>query len=544
MQKDNEKLQTKLYPLYLALKSIGFISWKGLAFTTGITVFVTYSGIEINGWTPPAWTTYLVVFLVYAVIDYNLEKKAALLMGRPAKDHKGNKGIRIFIRMLWVLFAVRMMVSMGATFMSSPEIAEGITQDTTTTPLLNQIASNDENYEISLSTLKEALSDAKATEAERIQSAKAEGHLLVENAISSRDGDVTNARKSSWWRKQRSPKIRQWIQGVDKAILDSTALVVAAKGLVEEKQSQVTNYIQAGVDEVSVMNGQLTGLIVQGKEEVKAKEERRTNVLFMMDGLFVVVGLFCTFLCVQYEKAFGHLPYRNEKSLSFIVGAWLRKQQQAAVDRIESWLKIDLDGDGKIAGIEENDNAVLIPVKNPPTEPKGTPDAILEATLSETQRKLTELTERVDRADAKPDREAQGKLTEDPVKKLTALDSQELSTDSAKLTEKLTEGPKLTEEPPIIIQEKGVTEEELRKILSEMMPDREVDRMNKKTLSSLEDALRNSYKRGNPSSKYASKKDETREANWSRYLALKSLWENKGFRIVENNPQSLTLVEK
>lgn len=539
-----KELQKKFYPVYLISRIVGFISWKGFAFTTGITVFVTYSSVKFGAWSPPSWTTWFVVFLIYMVIDHGLENTAAVLMGRPAKDRK-DQPVKFFVKVVVALFIFRLCVSGFATFMSSPEIAEGITKDTSSSLFIERIASNDANYNRSLDELKKNLEQARKTENERVKDAKHRGHILVQQAVDTRKGDKKNARDSPWWRKQQSKYIKTWIAGVDKALADSSSMVVYEKGRSLRLQAELDEFVLFGSQRLAGANDNLLALIKNNQDQVRAKTTRRTNMLWVLDLLFIVVGLSTTLIQVKYEQAFGRLPYRNEKSLTFMFGFWMRKVSGKVVDWVEKVLKIDIDGDGLIGGENRNkdntDPGVMIPIKNPPhgpDGPHGRMDVVLDSTLTEFGRKLTELTEKVDSGSLSSPTKVDRVTNKGADGNLTTLDSQELSVDRAKV-----DRVDFVDRPSVKTDSQlpGLTESDIRRILSEMMPGQKIDSIDIKSMSTLENALRNSYKRGNPSSQYASKKEETRKDNWNRYLALKSLWENMGKRVVERTAQSLEL---
>jgi hypothetical protein len=296
----NSKLKETLLRNIRLINTLNFVMFIGLGVTTFYTGF-TVSADKINDMFPQLSPFFVALFAVFVAfsIAYVFDNKLRenFLLGLQAiydKEYrsaaKSVRGAAMFI-MLVVVF--RLLLSGGATFISSQFIADDLIEDVD----VSQVEKNIEEKQ----KTKQTLSANLEKEIEQIRSdAEKRARQIVSNAIGSapKSWQKMYRDRNNWF--MTNPKFSKYIRSIEQAKTQAAATREDAAKRIAQRRNAVTSLIEQ--ENKDTVFAALASVKLVEVKKSQSLEWSATLGLWVLDGLFLIMAVLTSFPIVLVAR--------------------------------------------------------------------------------------------------------------------------------------------------------------------------------------------------------------------------------------------------
>lgn len=351
-----ERFQKRGATVYRLASFVKWAAFRFLAITTGIFIWVSFSGYfsaKVGPVAAPILSAFAVV-IMFALIDKGLDALMEFLADEKLSPSIGSSDAeaanrRRFMRIALLLAVLRLVATGTTSVWGSFEIAEFVTEKPDERAIVQQISGENASLEAARNSLAKQVERARKEEATKVRQAKEQGRSLVEAALAKhprqevRDG----VRHMLGWY-ATTPKLKKYRDGVQSAIADSARLVQAEMNRVQELQAQLVLLETEGLKAANEIKAQLAAVAVSHADQYEQTKARRSNFLIIADLIAVVFGLLAIWVRATFRAAVGQESVLEERTLEGILWAAIQKASNTFLEWLERLVGVDINGDGKV----------------------------------------------------------------------------------------------------------------------------------------------------------------------------------------------------
>lgn len=327
---------------------IEWASFRFLAITTAVMAGnVYYPFFTNNGMSPKAAMimNLIAIGITYLIIDHGLP---SLL--RFVRKHKGSSDEkkRKLIRMVGLFVTIRLLLTATSSWWAAAEISDMTVKDDTQY-YVDAKLKQDSLYSIRYNNAVSDKSSLVSSEDNRIQKAEIEKARLIRESVN----QGSFHQKDMWKRnpnffRSLNPKSKYY--NSNKAFADKVfAAEAEGNALIQAERNKTSNARQFADQLTSTgdtLSSTLSTIAIKRQEQIDAKRARRKNLLWVIDVIATVFGVFAVTVRVRREDVAG--VETNNRNLSHTLSKYTEKTKNDFLDWIEDILNIDIDGDGAI----------------------------------------------------------------------------------------------------------------------------------------------------------------------------------------------------
>ena len=331
------------------------VEWISFKFLAATSVFLTYP--MLSGWTntlPAPWdmvATIIGVVMFYFVIDAGLAEMLRFWLGsRRSVTAKKNRAGRFLINVLFLILLTRIAVTTTFSLWASPEISTQLTGTGTESEYADRMertaAAAGEKQQQATATLTEL----ERSEATRVAAAEKKGQAIIEKAVRGGNADQQDSYRTQGHSyielkgEKYSRTNNPYSDRIKAAERQAAALVRAERDRTKQARNLALNLSQ-DTSSTSTLSA-IAQLGMRESNRYEATLARRTKLVWVLDLIAVLMGITACVIRVKRREYAGMPP--PERSVSKILATARRRWGDSLLNGLESWLGIDIDGDGHI----------------------------------------------------------------------------------------------------------------------------------------------------------------------------------------------------
>lgn len=338
---------------------IDFASWRWLAITTGVMVYMSFEN-SVKLHVPPGYDYYVlagIVLLFYIMIDHGLgEALGRYVRGRKLTvSEEARQNHKRLLNYIFIFLLVRLLASALSSVWSGGEIGDLTTEDFDPTLFTSAVAERDSTEAARISSTEAEMAQLRNSEEQRLE------QVAIDCAAETRKqyNSGTKSQREMWdccrnFYENLQPSSKYY--KTNKAFYERM-LAAEAKCLEMEQaeRAKTTNaetlYYAVSSDNSGGSYVDTLSMIAGGTARgLQVKEQRRTRMVIISDFLALILGVFSRIKIIHIDIVTDRKP--DPRSISDVMARAMEKVRQRVLSFLEELFGVDLDGNGEVGSVD------------------------------------------------------------------------------------------------------------------------------------------------------------------------------------------------